>query len=110
MPAPASIWITSEPAAPARPVKVELTTAGDPSFHRVHTFQAGEVVLGSIPVSSGHYRLVALGGECAFDLFLGPQRETDVVIEVGDEGGCAFTVAREHGDEVFHEASEVLID
>ena len=110
MPAPASIWLTSEPAAATQPVKVELTIAGEPNFHRAHTFQAGEVVLGSIPVSTGHYRLVGLGGKCAIELFLGAERETDVVIELDGDGGCAFTVAREHGAELFHDGSEVLID
>ena len=110
MPAPASIWLTSEPAAPTQAVQVELLIPGEPNFRRVHTFQAGEVMLGSIPVSSGHYRLVGLGGKCGFDLFLGPVRETDVVIEVGDDGSCGFTVAREHGKEVFHDESAVLID
>lgn len=110
MPSPASIWISSEPAAPTKPVKVELTSPQDPTFHRSHTFQTGEVLRGSIPVSSGQYRLVGLGGTCALDLFLGPQRETDVVIGLGVDGGCAFTVVREHGEEVVHDGSEVLID
>jgi len=110
MPAPASIWITSEPAVTTKSVQVELTSPQDPTFHRTHTFQAGDVLRGSIPVSSGHYRLVGLGGTCALDVFLGPKRETDVVIGLGVDGVCAFTVVREHGEEVFHDGPEVLID
>ena len=110
MPSFASIWITSEPAVPTKPVTIELTSPQDPSFHRTHTFQIGEELRGSIPVSSGHYLLVGLGGLCAFGVFLGPERETDVVIGLGADGGCAFSVVREHGEEVFHDGSEVLID
>jgi hypothetical protein len=109
MPAFASIWLTSEPAEPTQPVKVELTAAQDPDFHRAHTFVAGAVLRGSIPVSSGRYRLVGLGGACAFDLFLGAERETDVVIRLGDDGSCAFTVAREHGEEVSHDEPDILV-
>ena len=110
MPSPASIWITSEPAVPDKPVMVELTSPQDPTFHRTHTFQPDQILRGSIPVSSGHYRLVGLNGTCAFDVFLGPDRETDVVIGLEVDGGCDFTVAREHGQDVFHDGPEVLID
>lgn len=80
MPAFAGIWLTSEPAAPIQPVNVEVTAAQHPDFHRAHTFDAGVVLRGSIPVSSGRYRLVGLGGACALDLFLGAERETDVAM------------------------------
>lgn len=109
MPAFASIWLTSEPVEPTQPVNVELTATQDPGFHRAHTFVAGAVLRGSFPVSSGRYRLVGLGGACALDLFLGTERETDVVIRLGDDGSCAFTVAREHGEEVSHDEPEILV-
>ena len=109
MPAFAGIWLTSEPAAPIRPVNVEVTAAQHPDFHRAHTFDAGAVLRGSIPVSSGRYRLVGLGGACALDLFLGAERETDVVMRLGDDGSCAFTVVREHGEEVSHDEPSILV-
>jgi hypothetical protein len=109
MPAFASIWLTSEPAEPTQPVKVELTAPQDPGFHRAHTFVAGAVLRGSIPVSSGRYRLVGLDDACTFDLLLGAERETDVVIRLLDDGSCAFTVAREHGEEVSHDGPEIVV-
>src|SRR4051812_16009852 len=64
LPSPASIWLTSDDLALALPVAVELTSPTDPGFHRVHTFAAGEVLLATFPLSSGHYRLTALAGRC----------------------------------------------
>jgi len=109
MPAFASIWLTSEPAAPTQSAKVELSAPDAPDLHRAHTFEAGDVLRGSIPVSSGRYRLVGLGGACAIDLFLGPERETDVVLRIDDDGTCTFTVILEHGEELSHDEPSILV-
>lgn len=110
MPAYASIWITSEPAVPTQPVDVRLTIAGEPGFERAHTFVAGAALRGSIPLSSGHYHLEGLGGACAIDVFVGAERETDVVLRLDDDASCAFTVAGEHGiGGVRHDEPSILI-
>ena len=110
MPAPASVWLTSNPATPARPVRVEMTIPGESDFHREHTFVAGQDLRGSFPVSAGRYRLSGMGGACVLDVALRANREADVVIRLDDAGGCAFQVAAEHGDgEVTHDEPSVLV-
>jgi hypothetical protein len=110
MPAPASVWLTSDPASPAGPVRVEMTNADQGDFHREHTFVAGQVLRGSFPVSAGPYRLSGMGHACTIDVVLGASREADVVIRLDDAGGCAFVVAAEHGDgDVAHDEPSVLV-
>jgi hypothetical protein len=111
MPSPASIWLTAEPATPLKPVLLELFAPPDLVAFRDHTFPAGEVLRGDIPLSNGRFRLEALGGACALDLFLGPERETDLVLTIGADDACAFSVTKEHGlgAEVGHEEPAVLI-
>jgi hypothetical protein len=97
MPIFASIWVTSEPVVPTVPVDVRLTQADDPGFERAHTFVAGAALRGSIPLSSGRYHIEGLDGACGIDVFAGPERETDVLLQLDDGGGCVLTIAGEHG-------------
>ena len=96
MPSPASIWLTSDPLSPSTPVRIDLTSSSDATFHRDHTFVAGEPLRGSFPLSSGPYRLIGLAGACTTDLFLSPSHETEVVIRLDEAGGCKFVPATEH--------------
>jgi hypothetical protein len=109
MPAPASVWLTADPASPPRAVTIEMTSP-DSDMRRTHTFPAGEAMRGSFPVSQGRYRLTGQGGSCILDLVLLPERETDVIIELRDEG-CAFAVVVEHGYDsgITHEEPAVLV-
>jgi len=96
MPMPASIWLTSDPIRPSAPVRIDLTSSTDATFHRDHTFVVGEPLRGSFPLSSGAYTLIGLGGACTTDLFLSPSHETEVVIWLDEAGGCKFAPATEH--------------
>ena len=110
MPSPASVWLTSDPERPARPVRVEMTIPDQPDFHREHTFVPGEDLRGSFPVSEGRYRLTGMGGACVLDVLLGANREADVVIRLDGAGGCVFLVAAEHGyGVVTHDEPSVLV-
>jgi hypothetical protein len=110
MPAPASIWLTSEPLRPSAPVRIDLISPTDPGIHRDHTFVAGEPLRGAFPTSSGAYTLIGLGGACRTDLVLGPNRETDVVIRLDEAGGCKFVTAAEHADgDVMHDEPSILV-
>jgi hypothetical protein len=109
MPSPASVWLTSDPASPTQPVKVEITAPGS-EFHRMHTFEPGETLRGSFPVSEGRYRLVGLDGACMVELGLRPEHETDVVIRLDGSGGCEFALVTEHGyGAVIHDQPSVLV-
>ena len=113
MPAPASLYLTADPAAPQAPVTVVMTEPGDPDFIVTHTFPAGVELHGVYPTSSGRYRLTAMDGACALDLFLAPDLDTDVMLRVFDGGGCGFAVIRSHGDDGSHdqphEGPDVLV-
>ncbi len=111
MPAFASIWLTSDPVAPAIPVRVEMMDPGDAAKHRSHVFPAGLDLRATFPVSIGAYRLIGLDGRCGIDLKLLPDRESDVVLRVGGDGSCSFALADDHavGDDVEHEEPAVLV-
>ena len=47
MPGPASVWLTSDPAAPPMAVPVVLGSLDDPAIRLRHTFVPGEVLRGS---------------------------------------------------------------
>jgi hypothetical protein len=111
MPAFASIWLTSDPLAPDIPVRLDMPDPGDAAIHRSHVFPAGVDLRATFPVSTGAYRLIGLDGRCGIDLELLPDRESDVVLRLGDDGSCSFTVADDHalGDDVDHEEPAVLV-
>jgi hypothetical protein len=110
MPAPATLWLTADPAAPVAPVTIALTTPDSPDFLRSHTFPAGVDLRADVPVSAGRYRLTAVEPGCSFDVSLGPERETDLVLRLGDDGTCEFRIAAEHGSgDVLHGEPAVLV-
>lgn len=107
MPAPASVWLTADPASPSRAVTIEMTSDG--GMHRTHTFPAGEPLRGSFPVSEGRYRLIGDKGACAIDIVLEPEREADVVIAVHADG-CEFAELTVHRyGAVTHREPSVLV-
>ncbi len=92
MPAPASIWLTSETTAPASPVDVSMTSPDDPGIRFAHTFVAGEPVRGVFATSQGRYTLVALDGACSLPLTLGPDDAADVLLSLGPGSACSLSV------------------
>ncbi len=94
MPAPASVWLTADPASPTQEVTIEMTSP-DSDMRRTHTFAADAPMRGSFPVSQGRYRLTAQSGACTIDLDLSPEHEADVVVKLRDDG-CEFAVALLH--------------
>ena len=109
MPAFASLWLTSSPAAPARPILVELADPEEPGFHRSHRFPADVDLRATFPMSSGTYRLIGLDGRCGIDVNLLPEREADVVLTLGEDGSCSFSVADDHGFEEGVEPQEPAV-
>lgn len=94
MPGPASVWLTSNPAAPAVAVPVVLASVDDPGIRLQHTFMASTVLRGDFATSQGHYRLTALDGACSLDLPLGPSQVADVVLTFDGDTGCSLAVTR----------------
>ena len=111
MPGPASVWLTSDPAEPTRPVPVAMRSPRDPGVHFSHTFVPGETLRGDFATSQGQYQLAAFGGACTVDLDLGPSKVTEVLLTLDDEG-CSFTIERVLDMEdpaAFHDEPSVLI-
>ncbi len=87
------MWLTSDPAVPAFPVPVTMTSPDDHSLLFSHTFVPGTVVRGAFATSEGRYRLAALGEACVLDLTVGPFDVADVVLTIA-ESGCGLAVVR----------------
>lgn len=94
MPGPASVWLTSDPAAPAMAVPVVLRSLDDPAVRLQHTFVSSQVLRGDFATSQGRYRLTALDGACSIDLPLGPSQVADVVLTLDGETDCSLAVTR----------------
>jgi hypothetical protein len=94
MPGPASVWLTSNPAAPTMAVPVVLGSLDDPEIRLEHTFVPHLVLRGDFATSQGRYRMTALGGACSIDLPLGPSQVTDVVLTLDSDTACSLAVAR----------------
>jgi hypothetical protein len=93
MPGPASVWLTSDPAAPTGPVPVTMRSPTDPDIHFAHTFVPGETLRGDFATSQGQYHLSAFGGSCSVDLNLGPSEVAEVLLTI-DDAGCSLTIER----------------
>ncbi len=65
MPGPAAVWLTSNPAAPALQVPVEMASPDDPEVRFSHTLAAGEVLRGDFATSEGRYQRSAFW-QCVF--------------------------------------------
>lgn len=94
MPGPASVWLTSTPAAPAIAVPIVLGSVDDPGVRLRHTFIASAVLRGDFAISQGRYRMTAFDGDCSIDLALGPSQVADVVLTLDGDTGCSLTVTR----------------
>jgi hypothetical protein len=94
MPGPASVWLTSEPAAPAMAVPVKLLSLDDPAIRLEHTFVPGLVLRGDFATSQGRYRMTAVDGACSIDLPLGPSQVADVVLTLEGNTECSLALAR----------------
>jgi hypothetical protein len=94
MPGPASVWLTSEPAAPTMAVPVLLRSLDDPAIRLQHTFAPSQVLRGDFATSQGRYRMSALDGRCSIDLPLGPSQTADVVLTLDGDAECSLAVAR----------------
>src|SRR6188768_3455567 len=87
MPGPASVWLASDPAAPAAPIDVVMTSPDDPGVRFAHTFAAGQPVRGDFATSQGRYTLTALRGACRLPLILAPNEAADVLLTLGPGDG-----------------------
>ena len=96
MPGPASVWLTSDPAAPTMAVPVVMRSLDDPAIRFQHTFVPNVVLRGDFATSQGRYRMTALDGACSIDLPLGPSQVADVVLtlDTDTDAGCSLVVAR----------------
>ncbi len=93
MPGPAAVWLTSDPAVPAIPVPVTMTSPDEADILFSHTFVPRTVLRGDFATSQGRYRLAAFHGECALDLNLGPSEVVDVELTIS-ESGCGLAILR----------------
>ena len=109
MPQFASLYLTADPAAPTVPITISMTQPSDPAFERRHTFAPGAALRGDFPTSAGAYRLAAVEAGCSIDLLLVPERQTDVVLRVAEDGSCTFGLGRVHGGEITHDGNAVLV-
>lgn len=94
MPGPASVWLTSNPAAPTTAVPVVLGSLDDPEVRLEHTFVPHLVLRGDFATSQGRYRMTAFGGACSIDLPLGPSQVADVVLTLDADTACSLAVIR----------------
>jgi hypothetical protein len=109
MPQFASLHLTADPAAPTAPMTITMTQPSDPDFERRHTFVPGVELQGDFPTSAGAYRLSAIEAGCSIDLILVPERQTDVVVRIAEDGACVFTRGPVHGAEITHAGDAVLV-
>jgi len=94
MPGPASVWLTSEPAAPTSAIEVVVTSPDDAGIRFAHTFVAGEALRGSFATSQGRYTMAALGVTWSLPLVLGPDEAADVLLTVGPGSGCTLALVQ----------------
>ena len=111
MPGPASIWLTSEPAAPLSPVDVLMTSPADAGVRFAHTFAAGQPLRGSFATSQGSYTLAALDGRCSLLIVMGSDDAADVVLTLGPGPDCSLALARRGrlGDPGMHHADDAIL-
>jgi len=94
MPGPASVYLSSDPAAPTAPIAVVMTSPDEPSIRFEHTFNAGQTLFGDFATSQGRYVLAALGGTCRLPIILAPNEVADVLLTVTPDTGCTLAVVR----------------
>ncbi len=92
MPAPASVWLTSVPAAPTSPVNVAMTSPDETDIAFAHSFAAGETIRAVFATSQGRYTVWALDRTCGLPLVLGPNDEAQVTLTVNPDATCVLAV------------------
>jgi hypothetical protein len=91
MPRPAGIVITADPPVVDRPVELAILTIPEEERLRGTIIPAGTIVRWEQGLSAGPYRVVGPGQACSMDVDLPPERDTDVILSVLDDG-CSFRV------------------
>ena len=92
MPRWASVIVTGEPPVAERDLDLELLTLPDEARLRTIDIPAGTVIRWNEGVSEGAYRVVGPDRACQLDVDLPPERSTDLILSVTDDG-CSLRVA-----------------
>jgi hypothetical protein len=91
MPLWAGIVVTADPPVADRDIDLAIMLLPEEERLRTTTIPAGTVVRWDEGLSSGPIRVLALGDACAIDVDLPPERGTEVVLTLTEEG-CSFRV------------------
>ena len=91
MPLWAGITVTADPPVADRDIDIAIVLLPEEERLRTTTIPAGTVVRWEEGLSSGPIRVLALDDTCAIDVELPPERSTDVVLML-TEDGCSFRV------------------
>ena len=103
MPASAGVRVDGDPLVASRPVIIRIE---QPGFADERRIAANEQIHASFAVSSGDYRLSADQERCVLPVALAPETETDVALELRDDGTCGLVQLLQHPYEaVDHEGS-----
>ena len=103
MPASAAVRVDGVPLVASRPVIIRIE---QPGFADERLIAANERIQASFGVSSGAYRLSADQERCVLPVALAPETETDVALELRDDGTCGLVQLLQHPYEaVDHEGS-----
>jgi hypothetical protein len=103
MPAFASVRVDGRPLAASRPVVIRIQ---QPGFADEVWIGVGQQIHASFGVSSGDYQLTADQERCILPVTLRPETETDVALELRDDGTCRLVPIRQHAvDAVDHDSA-----
>jgi hypothetical protein len=102
MPASAAVRVDGSPLVASRPVVIRIET---PAFANETLIEVHQQIHAEFAVSSGDYRLSADKGRCVLPLTLAPDTETDVTLELSDDGTCTLVPLRQHPYEAFDHAT-----
>jgi len=107
MPASAAVRVDGVPLVASRPVVIRIE---QPGFADERRIAANEQIHASFAVSSGAYRLSADQERCVLPVALAPETETDVALELRDDGTCGLVqlfLGRIGHQEVFASSSTI---
>lgn len=91
MPLWAGVTVTADPPVADRDIDLAIVLLPEEERLRTTTILAGTVVRWEEGLSSGPIRVLALDDTCAIDVDLPPERSTNVVLML-TEDGCSFRV------------------
>jgi hypothetical protein len=91
MPLWAGITVTADPPVADRDIDLAIMILPEEERLRTTTIPAGTIVRWEEGLSSGPIRVLALDDTCTIDVDLPPERNTEVVLELTDDG-CSFRV------------------